>query len=180
MNKILVVVDMQNDFIYGSLGTKEAQAIVENAVAKVKSFHGEIIFTKDTHTPNYLNTQEGKNLPVEHCIENTQGWMLENNLEDFIREHHSKVINKVTFGSVELGEYLKNINKKTPISEICLMGLCTDICVIANAMVIKAFLPETFIWVDEKCCAGVTPQSHKQAMAAMAMCQIPNTAQNEE
>ncbi|MEG1525882.1 MAG: isochorismatase family protein, partial [Clostridia bacterium] len=103
MNKILVVVDMQNDFIYGSLGTKEAQAIVENAVAKVKNFHGEIIFTKDTHTPNYLNTQEGKNLPVEHCIENTQGWLLENNLEDFIREHHSKIINKVTFGSVELG-----------------------------------------------------------------------------
>jgi nicotinamidase-related amidase len=168
MNKVLVVVDMQKDFIDGALGTKEAAAIVDNVAEAVKAFDGEVVFTRDTHFDNYMETQEGRNLPVPHCIKATEGWQLDKKLE-VIRTPEMKVFDKLTFGSVELAEYLKS---KKDLGSITLVGLCTDICVISNALLIKAYLPEIEISVIEKCCAGVTPDSHKNALEAMKMCQI--------
>jgi len=168
--KYLIVVDMQNDFITGSLGTKEAEAILPKVIEKVKNFDGTVIYTKDTHQADYLTTQEGKNLPVEHCIEGTWGWMLADELEELSKKN--EVINKLTFGSVELANYLAEENKKNVIEEIELCGLCTDICVISNALVIKASLTEVPVTVDASCCAGVTPESHFNALSAMKMCQV--------
>lgn len=168
MKKTLVVVDMQKDFIDGTLGTKEAIAIVDNVAEEVKSFDGEVIFTRDTHYDNYLETQEGKKLPVLHCIEGTDGWQLDKKLA-VLRTDSMKIFDKPTFGSVELAEYLKTNNE---LESVTLVGLCTDICVISNALLIKANMPEVEIKVIEKCCAGVTPQSHKNALEAMKMCQI--------
>ena len=168
--KYLIVVDMQNDFITGSLGTKEAEAILPKVIEKVKNFDGTIIYTKDTHQTDYLTTQEGKNLPVEHCIEGTWGWMLADELEKL--SAGNKVFNKPTFGSMELANYLVEENEKETIEEIELCGLCTDICVISNAFVIKANLTEVPVSVDASCCAGVTPESHLNALAAMKMCQV--------
>lgn len=168
MKKILVVVDMQKDFINGALGTKEAEAIVDNVAETVKCFDGEIIFTRDTHNENYLKTQEGRNLPVPHCIQGTDGWQLDKKLE-CLRTDSMKVFDKPTFGSMALATYLK---AQEDLESVTLVGLCTDICVISNALLIKAALPETEIRVIEKCCAGVTPQSHKNALEAMKMCQI--------
>lgn len=165
---VLVVVDMQNDFINGALGTTEAQAIVKNVVDKVKSFDGEVVFTRDTHFENYIETNEGKNLPVPHCIKGSNGWLICKELEAFVTEN-TPVFDKTTFGSVELAQYLKTINN---LQEVTLVGLCTDICVISNALLIKANMPEVIITVDEKCCAGVTPQSHTNAINAMKMCHI--------
>lgn len=166
--RVLVVVDMQNDFIDGALGTKEAVGIVENVRKKIKEFDGEVVFTRDTHYEDYSQTQEGRNLPVPHCMKGTDGWNIRAELEE-LRIDKMKVFDKRTFGSKELAEYLAE-NKE--LEEITLIGLCTDICVISNALLIKAFLPETEIKVDEKCCAGVTVQSHKNALEAMKMCQI--------
>lgn len=167
---VLVVVDMQNDFIDGSLGTKEAQAIVPKVVEKVKAFQGRVLFTRDTHESNYLTTQEGKNLPVKHCVMHTMGWNICSPLEALRKE---TPIDKKTFGSVGLAQVLKAQNDyDEPIESVTLVGLCTDICVISNALLIKAFLPETKIVVDAACCAGVTPESHAQALGAMKMCQI--------
>ncbi|MBE5902151.1 MAG: cysteine hydrolase [Lachnospiraceae bacterium] len=163
--KTLIVVDMQKDFIDGALGTKEAVAIVPNVVKKIQKYRDrgdQIIFTRDTHQKNYLETQEGKKLPVEHCIEGTEGWQITKELEV---KAEDIVINKVTFGHV----WDKNVIKG---DEIELVGLCTDICVISNALGLKAVLPETPIKVDASCCAGVTPQSHSNALEAMKMCQI--------
>ncbi|MBO5031783.1 MAG: cysteine hydrolase [Lachnospiraceae bacterium] len=168
MKKVLVVVDMQKDFIDGALGTKEAAAIVDNVAEAVKTFDGEVVFTRDTHFENYMETQEGKNLPVPHCIKDTDGWQLDRKLE-VLRTDDMKVFDKLTFGSVELAAYLKE-NKE--LEQVTLVGLCTDICVISNALLIKANLPEVEIRVIEKCCAGVTPQSHANALEAMKMCQI--------
>lgn len=168
MRKVLVVVDMQKDFIDGALGTKEAAAIVDNVAEAVKSFDGEVIFTRDTHGDNYMETQEGRNLPVPHCIKGTDGWQLDKKLE-VLRTDAMKVFDKPTFGSVELAEYLKAGGVP---ESITLIGLCTDICVISNAMLIKAFMPEVKVRVIESCCAGVTPQSHSNALEAMKMCQI--------
>ena len=168
--KYLIVVDMQNDFITGSLGTKEAEAILPKVIEKVKSFDGTIIYTKDTHSADYLTTQEGKNLPVEHCIEGTWGWMLAEELETLSKTN--KVFNKPTFGSMELAKYLIEENEKETIDSIELCGLCTDICVISNAFVIKACLTEVPVSVDASCCAGVTPESHEAALKTMSMCQI--------
>ncbi|MDE7417224.1 MAG: cysteine hydrolase [Lachnospiraceae bacterium] len=168
MKKVLIVVDMQKDFIDGSLGTKEAVAIVDNVAEFVKSFDGEVIFTRDTHDDNYLETQEGRNLPVVHCIKGTDGWQLDKKLE-VLKTDSMKVFDKPTFGSVALAEYLKTDNA---IESVTLVGLCTDICVISNALLIKANMPEVEIKVIEKCCAGVTPQSHANALEAMKMCQI--------
>lgn len=165
---VLVVVDMQNDFIDGSLGTQEAQAIVPRVVEKVSRFSGRVVFTRDTHEEDYLNTQEGRNLPVAHCIRGTDGWQICAPLKPYCAE----VVDKPTFGSVALAEMLQKENQKTPIERITLIGLCTDICVIANAMLLKAFLPETRIAVDAACCAGVMPESHEQALGAMKQCQI--------
>lgn len=171
-DKILIVVDMQNDFITGSLGTKEAEKIVESVKEKVKSFDGDIIFTRDTHCEDYLSTQEGKNLPVEHCIKGTNGWEIHPELDKIRVELNSPVFDKITFGSRELAEKLYQMNSVNKINEIVLIGICTDICVISNALTIKAFLPEISISVDSACCAGVTPESHENALNAMKMCQI--------
>ena len=168
MQDILIVVDMQNDFIDGALGTPEAVAILPHVEEKIKAFKGRVIFTRDTHTPNYMNTQEGKNLPVPHCIRGTGGWQIHPTLAPYCTE----VIDKPTFGSAQLGQLLAEANENDPISSITLIGLCTDICVISNAMLAKAFLPEVPIIVDAACCAGVSPQTHTNALAAMKICQI--------
>ena len=165
--EVLVVVDMQKDFVDGALGTREAEAIVENVAEKIRTFAGEVVFTRDTHTKEYLKTQEGRNLPVEHCIKGSAGWQLDKRLESLCTPG-TKVFDKPTFGSVELAQYLQ---KQAP-DKITLIGLCTDICVISNAIMLKAFLTETEIAVVESCCAGVTPESHANALEAMKMCQI--------
>lgn len=179
--KVLVVVDMQNDFINGSLGTPEAQVVVDNVAKKITEFDGELIcLTKDTHQSNYLDTQEGRLLPMQHCVENTYGHRL-NDAVATATSHAAidagksvSVFQKDTFGSVDLGHYLADlsIRNKQQIDEVILVGLCTDVCVISNALLIKAFLPETEITVDASCCAGVTVESHKTALAAMKTCQI--------
>ncbi len=165
----LIVVDMQNDFIDGPLGSKEAMAIVPNVLEKIRSFNGRVLFTRDTHGENYLDTQEGRKLPVSHCIKGTDGWEIRKELEDL---RNDLAIDKPTFGSRELAELLYNENELKHIKSVTLIGLCTDICVISNAMLIKAFLPEMPVIVDGSCCAGVTPQSHTTALEAMKMCQI--------
>lgn len=170
--KYLIVVDMQKDFISGSLGTEEAKAILPRVIDKVGHYNGQIIFTKDTHTKDYLKTQEGRNLPVKHCILGEDGWMLADELEKAAKSGGFQIYEKPAFGSVALAEALKTENEKAPIEEIELCGLCTDICVISNALLLKAFLPEVPVCVDASCCAGVTPESHKNALEAMKMCQI--------
>ena len=164
--KFLIVVDMQNDFITGSLGSKQAVSIVENVREKIKNFDGEIIFTRDTHDEDYLNTLEGKNLSVEHCVENSYGWEICDELKHFA----DIIVNKKTFGSFELPKIIENCSEE--INEIELCGLCTDICVISNAMILKAAFPEVLITVDSKCCAGVTEESHQNAILAMKSVQI--------
>ena len=166
MKKILVVVDMQNDFIDGALGTKEAEAIVPYVKGLIESFDGEVIFTRDTHYENYMESAEGKSLPVPHCIKGTDGWQIRPELDQL---RTTDAIDKITFGSKELVELLKN---KGDIESITFVGLCTDICVISNAMLVKAFYPEIPLVVDAKGCAGVTPESHERALGAMKMCQI--------
>ena len=165
----LIVVDMQVDFVSGALGTKEAQAIVQNVAEKIRSFDGKILFTRDTHEGNYLSTQEGRNLPVPHCIRGTEGWQIIPELAALVTQ---PVIDKPTFGSTALAALLAAEHKKEPIESVTLIGLCTDICVISNALLIKAQLPEVPVSVDASCCAGVTPESHKNALSAMKMCQI--------
>lgn len=167
--EVLVVVDMQNDFIDGALGTKEAVKIVPHVVEKIKAFNGSVFYTRDTHKENYLSTQEGKNLPVSHCIEGSEGWKLAKAIED---TRQGEVIDKPTFGSKDLAEKLVSIHEREGIERITLVGLCTDICVISNALVMKAFLPEIPIVVDAACCAGVNVESHWRAIEAMKVCQI--------
>lgn len=164
--KILIVVDMQNDFIDGALGTPEAVAILPNVKKLIEGFDGKVYFTRDTHFESYMETQEGKNLPVPHCIKDTHGWEIRAEL-DKLRK--TPAIDKLTFGSSDLPEILKG---EEDIESVTLVGLCTDICVISNAMLVKAFFPEIPVIVDASCCAGVTPQSHKNALEAMKMCQI--------
>lgn len=169
MQDILLVVDMQNDFIDGALGTKEAVAIVPNVIEKIKAFHGPVFFTRDTHSEDYMNTQEGQNLPVPHCIYGTKGWELHPEIEAL---RTSDAIDKVTFGSSELGPLLDMLDEEETVKSVTLIGLCTDICVISNAMIAKAYLPEAEIIVDSSCCAGVTPESHQTALNAMKPCQV--------
>ena len=169
MQDILIVVDMQNDFIDGALGTPEAVAIVPAAAEKIRSFPGPVLFTRDTHTTDYLNTQEGRNLPVVHCVRGTPGWELRPELQALCK---TAPIDKPTFGSAKLGELLLSMDREDPIASVTLIGLCTDICVISNALLVKAFLPEVPVTADAACCAGVTPESHRNALAAMKMCQI--------
>ena len=164
--KYLIVVDMQNDFIDGALGTAEAVAIVPYVKEKIEKFEGKVLFTRDTHEIDYLSTQEGRNLPVEHCIKGTNGWQIRSEL-DILRK--TEAIDKPTFGSTALVHLLQKAND---VEAVELIGLCTDICVISNAMLIKAAFPEVPVTVDAKCCAGVTPQSHQNALDAMKMCQI--------
>ena len=169
MKNILIVVDMQNDFIDGALGTKEAVAIVPKVEEKIRNFDGEVFFTRDTHETYYLETQEGKNLPVKHCIRDTEGWQIRKEL-DVLRKKDP--VDKETFGSTDLAGELVTLNEDQGIESITLVGLCTDICVISNALLIKASLPEVPICVDATCCAGVTPESHENALKAMEACQI--------
>lgn len=169
MKNYLIVVDMQNDFIDGSLGTKEAEAIVSKIAKKAADFEGELIFTQDEHDENYLNTKEGQKLSVPHCIKGSRGFEICDALKLM---QPDRLFLKETFGSVELGEYLKEQSSHIEIGEVTLIGVCTDICVISNALIIKAFLPEVTVSVDASLCAGVTPLSHKRALEAMKMCQI--------
>lgn len=163
MKKTLIVVDMQKDFIDGALGTKEAVAVVENVKRKIASYRAngdEIIFTRDTHQPDYLDTSEGKYLPVMHCIEGTKGW----EIYEGLMVEGAKVVNKPTFGYLNWADYR--------FEEVELIGLCTDICVVSNALIIKAMYPEIRVSVDAACCAGVTPESHEAALTTMKMCQV--------
>ena len=171
MKKILIVVDMQKDFVDGALGTKEAIAIVDNVVNKIESFDGDIIVTYDTHCQNYMETQEGKKLPVPHCIKGTDGWKLDSKVQAAVDKKGFYAIEKPTFGSTELVEYIRN-NYDINDVEIELIGLCTDICVVSNALLLKASFTETSISVDASCCAGVTVDSHNAALTTMKMCQI--------
>lgn len=172
--KILVVVDMQNDFIDGTLGSPEAVAIVPKVIEKIEKFDGLILATRDTHGENYLETEEGKNLPIQHCIRDTKGWQLSAEIAKRIEEIP---IDKETFGSVVLGQRLEDMNKEKQVESITFVGLCTDICVISNALLVKAFLPNIPMIVDASCCAGITPDTHRQALEAMKLCQI--SVQNE-
>lgn len=168
--KFLIVVDMQNDFIDGALGTERAMSILPAVKEKIKNFDGRVIFTRDTHNSDYLSTAEGKKLPVKHCIKGTDGWHIHPELEALRKE---EPFDKPTFGSVALCQFLKSYDSyEKPIESITLIGLCTDICVISNAMMLKAFLPETSVSVDALCCAGVSPESHECALKAMRACQI--------
>jgi nicotinamidase-related amidase len=170
--KLLIVIDMQNDFIDGSLGTKEAVAIVPNVAKKIASARaaGEtVIFTRDTHQKCYLETQEGKNLPVAHCIKGTDGWLLRSDIAELL--HDAEIYEKPTFGSMTLAADLKALSDKEEI-ELELIGLCTDICVVSNALLLKAAMPEVRISVDASCCAGVTPEKHLAALETMRSCQI--------
>lgn len=170
MRKVLVVVDMQKDFVDGALGSKEAVAIVDNVVNKINEFDGEIIVTYDTHQDNYMKTREGKYLPVPHCIEGTSGWSLNEKVERAILGKGATRIEKPTFGSVKLVDLFRDGDEKN--TEVTLIGLCTDICVVSNAMLLKANYPEMDIIVDSSCCAGVTHESHNAALTTMKMCQI--------
>lgn len=176
MKKILVVVDMQNDFIDGSLGTKEAVAIIPAVMEKIKSYEPDCIYaTRDTHENNYLETQEGRNLPVVHCVKGTEGWEIRDEIAAAMPR--AVCVDKPSFGSPALAHMLTNVFRKECESdpeklEIELVGLCTDICVVSNALLLKAALPEVKISVDASCCAGVTPESHAAALVTMQMCQI--------
>lgn len=170
MQEILVVVDMQNDFVTGSLGTPEARAILPKVVEKVKSFPGRVLFTRDTHEKNYLESREGKALPVPHCIRGSEGWEICPELEAVRKE---EPVDKPTFGSTGLGEVLRAADRYgEKIHKITLVGVCTDICVISNTLLLRAFLPEAEIVVDAACCAGVTPEAHRTALEAMKACQV--------
>ena len=176
--KYLVVVDMQNDFIDGALGTPEAQAIVPKVVKKIEEFDGEVLWTQDSHHDNDLETQEGRLLPVKHCIVASNGWKLNSLVETAIRgkgfvDDQLRAFDKKNFGSLGLaGRLYPDAVFGDGIEEIILVGLCTDICVISNALLLKAFLPEVKITVDASCCAGVTPERHKTALEAMKACQV--------
>ena len=172
MENILVVVDMQNDFVDGALGTKEAKSIVENVAKKIKDFDGQIYVTYDTHFNDYINTLEGKHLPTPHCIVGTNGWSINQNVGNALKGKDYIGVNKYTFGAANLPEKIKcNLDEDDDFT-IELIGLCTDICVISNALILKANFPDNEIFVDASCCAGVTPESHKAALTTMKMCQI--------
>ena len=170
MRKILLVIDMQNDFIDAALGSREAEAIVDAVKEKIRSYPAEnVIATMDTHGENYMDTQEGRNLPVMHCIRGTHGWQLQTDVAELLR--HAKIYEKPSFGSMELAEELKKLSEKEEI-ELELIGLCTDICVVSNALLLKAAMPEVKISVDAACCAGVTVEKHRAALETMRSCQI--------
>ncbi|MBR1852542.1 MAG: cysteine hydrolase [Lachnospiraceae bacterium] len=188
--KVLVVVDMQEDFTRGALRNEEGIKIIPKVAEKIQKARAEgtaVIFTRDTHTDAYMQTEEGKNLPVPHCIRDTDGWQIVSELASeekervlntadgnvvYGNETGDRVIDKETFGSVVLGETLRDMNQTEEIREVEFVGLCTDICVISNALLAKAFLPNAHIKVDSGCCAGVTPESHETALQAMRACHV--------
>ena len=170
MRKLLIVIDMQNDFIDAALGTKEAVSIVDAVKEKIRSYPAEdVIATMDTHGENYMDTQEGKYLPVPHCIRGTEGWKIRPDIAELLKG--AKIYEKPTFGSVKMAADLKALSEKEEI-ELELIGLCTDICVASNALLLKAVMPEVKISVDPACCAGVTPEKHEAALETMRSCQI--------
>lgn len=171
MKKALVVVDMQNDFVDGALGTKEAVGIVDNVVSKIQNFDGKIIVTLDTHQHNYLETSEGKKLPVPHCIRMTNGWLLNEKVLNALSDKDYKTVEKKTFGSTKLVNEIRRIKGNEEI-EVEFVGLCTDICIVSNVLLLKAYFPEVKMIVDASCCAGVTTESHRAALDTMKMCQI--------
>lgn len=171
MKNILIVVDMQKDFVDGALGTAEAVAIVDNAAAKIGTHEGPIIVTYDTHSENYMGTAEGKKLPVPHCIKGTDGWQLNDHVAEALTGKEYTAIEKPTFGSVALPALVEELTAGEDFS-LELIGLCTDICVVSNALLLKASFPERPISVDASCCAGVTPETHRAALATMGCCQI--------
>lgn len=171
MKNILIVIDMQKDFVDGSLGTDEAVSIVPNVCKKIKEFEGEIFVTKDTHTENYLETSEGKKLPIVHCIKNTRGWQLDTKVENALHEKHYRIVEKSSFGSLKLPQIISE-NIENDDFSIEIIGLCTDICVVSNALILKASFPEITIKVISNCCAGVTVESHLDALKIMQACQI--------
>lgn len=177
-HNILIVVDMQNDFIDGSLGTKEAQAIVPAVVEKINGFDGDIFYTMDSHYSDYADTQEGKRLPIQHCKVNTDGWQVEGSVKGALVKAGATPCLKSTFGSNRLPGMIRNTllkNRDIKFDEninIEIIGLCTDICVVSNAILIKTEFPEAHVSVDASCCAGVTPETHNAAIATMRMCQI--------
>jgi nicotinamidase/pyrazinamidase len=171
MKPLLIVIDMQNDFISMALSTTEAQAIVSPVVSKIRSWDGPVLYTRDTHPDNYLETAEGKKLPVSHCIKGSIGWQLNDEIQACVVSD-DQIIDKPTFGSLVLTDRVQQMAANHEISSITLVGLCTDICVISNALLLKAALWELPIAVDASCCAGVTVQSHNNALEAMKMCQI--------
>lgn len=172
MEKILVVVDMQNDFIDGSLGTEEARNIVESVCEKIIEFGGQIFVTQDTHSDNYLETLEGRHLPVEHCIANTEGWLINSFIRNALKSKNYAFIEKEIFGSMKLVDQIAKILDKGVKGSIEIVGLCSDICVVSNALMLRSAFPNTEITVDASCCAGVTPDKHKAAMEVMKSCQI--------
>ena len=167
MKRLLIVIDMQNDFITGTLGSPQAQMILPKVKAKIEHYKqngDKVLFTRDTHYDNYLMTQEGKYLPVAHCIKGTEGHFI----ADELNTDGCEIFDKPTFGSLALAKEVAT----SDFDEIELCGLCTDICVVSNALILKAQLPETLITVDAQCCAGVTEESHKAALVTMKMCQV--------
>ena len=173
MKRFLTVIDMQKDFVDGALGTEEAVKIVPFVEEKIKSFDGEIIVTYDTHFENYMDTAEGKKLPVPHCIKGTDGWKLDSTVADALSGRSYIEVEKLTFGSADLPAIVRTAARNEDFS-IELIGLCTDICVVSNALLLKANFPEAEISVDAKCCAGVSVESHNAALLTMTMkfCQI--------
>lgn len=182
--KVLVIVDMQNDFIFGPLGTAESKAVVPVMVERLKEYEQEqplVLFTKDTHHSDYMDTYEGQNLPIPHCVEDTMGWSICKNISSVVDRNPnfyfysdedimSSRIYKNTFGSIRLAELINEYEDQ--IDEVIFMGVCTDICVVSNALLVKAYCPELKITVDASCCAGTTPENHKAALQTMKMCHI--------
>lgn len=171
MKQFLIVVDMQKDFVDGALGTAEAQTIVPAVAEKIRGFDGEIIVTYDTHEDDYMTTREGRFLPVPHCIRDTEGWQLNDAVAEALADRAYTVVEKPTFGAVTLPEVVEQLAGDEDFA-VELVGLCTDICVVSNAMLLKANFPEADMTVDAACCAGVTPASHQAALTTMACCQI--------
>ena len=168
--ELLLVIDMQNDFIDGALGTPEARAIVENVVREIKKYPSrDVIATRDTHTPDYLETSEGRHLPVVHCVRGAQGWELAPAVAEALGG--AEIVDKPGFGSIALSERLHALSEREEIA-VTLISLYTDICVVSNALLLRAFLPEATLRVRADCCAGVTPESHRAALETMKMCQI--------
>ena len=171
MKKFLVAVDLQNDFIDGTLGTKEAVSIIPAAAEKIRGFDGEIFVTLDTHGENYLDTAEGKNLPVRHCVKGSEGWQLNKEIASALAGKKYTAVEKPTFGSIDLPELIEKAAGGEEL-RVELIGLCTDICVVSNALLIKAYFPEAPVSVDCSCCAGVTVEKHNAALETMSSCQI--------
>ena len=171
MKNFLVVVDIQNDFVNGTLGTAEAVAMLPAAERKIREWEGEIFVTYDTHFEDYMSSAEGQKLPVEHCIKGTEGWSLNARIAEALDGKDYTAVEKITFGSVELPKLIEKAAGEEDF-KITLIGLCTDICVVSNALILKAHFPEKEITVDAACCAGVTPKTHEAALETMKMCQI--------